>query len=103
MGLKRHSREIREDELAGGTAVKTERDPADDPETRLERGETSALVASALAGLSPSMREVVALRCMEGMKFSEIAAVTGAPAGTLKTRFHRAIAELRRRLAPGEQ
>jgi RNA polymerase sigma-70 factor (ECF subfamily) len=62
-----------------------------------------ALVASALGELSPGLREVVALRCMEGMKFSEIAEVTGAPAGTLKTRFHRAVAQLRRRLAPGEQ
>ena len=103
MGLKRYSREILGSETTEDMVVRTGRDPADDPETRLERGETAALVATALAGLSPALREVVALRCMEGMKFSEIAAVTGAPAGTLKTRFHRAIAELRRRLAPGEQ
>jgi RNA polymerase sigma-70 factor (ECF subfamily) len=76
---------------------------SDNPQSRLERRETEALVSAALARLSPALREVVALRCMEGMKFSEIAAVTGAPAGTLKTRFHRAVAELRRRLAPGEQ
>jgi len=103
MGLKRHSREIREGDTAGETTSRTGQGPADDPEIRFARGETAALVAAALAGLSPAMREVVALRCMEGMKFSEIAAVTGAPAATLKTRFHRAIAELRRRLAPGEQ
>ncbi len=75
----------------------------DDPAGHLERRETEARVAKALARLSPTLREVIALRCMEGMKFSEIAAVTGAPAGTLRTRFHRAVAELRRRLAPGEQ
>ena len=76
---------------------------ADDPGRRFDRRETGELVAAALKRLTPALREVVALRCVEGMKFSEIAAVTGAPAGTLKTRFHRAVAELRRRLAPGER
>jgi RNA polymerase sigma-70 factor (ECF subfamily) len=103
MGLKRHSRESRDAIVPDPAELPASRGSRDDPESRFERKETTALVASALAGLSPAMREVVALRCMEGMKFSEIALVTGAPAGTLKTRFHRAVAELRRRLAPGER
>ena len=102
MALKRYSREIRRRQMEGKTVLRTEKDPAGDPGTLFEHGETAALVATALAGLTPALREVVALRCVEGMKFSEIAAVTGAPAGTLRTRFHRAIIELRRRLAPGE-
>ena len=74
-----------------------------DPAHRFERQESATLVERALSGLSPSMREVIVLKCLEGMKFSEIASVTGTPEGTLKSRFHRAIAELRRRLLPGER
>jgi RNA polymerase sigma-70 factor, ECF subfamily len=103
LGLKRYSCENLDGVIPEGSSPLPRGGGLDDPARRFERKETEALVASALAGLSPVLREVVALRCMEGMKFSEIAAVTGAPAGTLKTRFHRAVAELRRRLAPGEQ
>ena len=35
------------------------------------------------------------LRCSRELSFAEIAAVTGAPEGTLKSRFHRAVAALR--------
>jgi RNA polymerase sigma-70 factor (ECF subfamily) len=103
MGLKRHSCEIRDGALQDRPNRTAGQEFPEDPGRHFERRETEALVSAALARLSPVLREVVALRCMEGMKFSEIAAVTGAPAGTLKTRFHRAVAELRRRLAPGEQ
>jgi RNA polymerase sigma-70 factor (ECF subfamily) len=103
MALKRYARESREGIIPEMSDLPVGPGSSDNPQSRCERRETEALVSAALARLSPALREVVALRCMEGMKFSEIAAVTGAPAGTLKTRFHRAVAELRRRLAPGEQ
>jgi RNA polymerase sigma-70 factor (ECF subfamily) len=103
LALKRYARESRDGIIPERSNSPARQGSSDNPQSRLERGETEALVSAALARLSPALREVVALRCMEGMKFSEIAAVTGAPAGTLKTRFHRAVAELRRRLAPGEQ
>ena len=42
------------------------------------------------------------LRCSRELSFAEIAAVTGAPEGTLKSRFHRAVAALRAALGrPG--
>ncbi len=103
LSLKRYAREDRTGMVPDVPDRVGEHREMCDPASSYERRETEALVAGALARLSPALREVVALRCMEGMKFSEIAAVTGASAGTLKTRFHRAIAELRRRLAPGEQ
>lgn len=102
MALSRYSREV-PDAVPHHTPGPAMQGAAANPLNRFERREMETMVASALTQLSPGLREVVALRCMEGMKFSEIAAVTGAPAGTLKTRFHRAVAELRRRLAPGEQ
>jgi RNA polymerase sigma-70 factor (ECF subfamily) len=104
LALKRHSRETLNGIIPEEARPFSGGDVRDDnPACHFERREAETLVADALAGLSPALREVVALRCMEGLKFREIAAVTGAPAGTLKTRFHRAIAELRRRLAPGEE
>ena len=46
------------------------------------------------------MREVIVLRCSRELSFAEIAEVTGAPQGTLKSRFHRAVASLREALGP---
>jgi len=99
-GLDRLVSEGQSKKSAGGhQATGLEHDPAG----RLELEESTTLVERALSGLSPAMREVIVLKCLEGMKFSEIASVTGTPEGTLKSRFHRAIAELRRRLLPGER
>lgn len=59
-------------------------------------------LACALERLPDFMREVVVLRCSRELSFAEIAAVTGAPEGTLKSRFHRAVAALRAALGgPG--
>ena len=55
-------------------------------------------VRAALADLPDFLREVVVLRCSRELSFSEIAEVTGAPEGTLKSRFHRAVLALRERL-----
>jgi RNA polymerase sigma-70 factor (ECF subfamily) len=56
-------------------------------------------VRDAVAGLPDFMREVVVLRCSRELSFAEIAEVTGAPQGTLKSRFHRAVGVLRARLS----
>jgi RNA polymerase sigma-70 factor (ECF subfamily) len=58
-------------------------------------------LACALERLPGFMREVVVLRCSRELSFAEIAAVTGAPEGTLKSRFHRAVAALRAALGGG--
>ena len=63
---------------------------------RLDRDRRGAVLAAALAELPDFMREVVVLRCSRELSFAEIAAVTGAPQGTLKSRFHRAVTALRR-------
>jgi RNA polymerase sigma-70 factor (ECF subfamily) len=52
----------------------------------------------ALDGLPDFMKEVVILRCQQQLPFAEISRVTGAPVGTLKSRFHRAVVALRSRL-----
>jgi len=65
---------------------------------RLDETRRREAVAGALADLPDFMREVIVLRCSRELSFAEIAEVTGAPQGTLKSRFHRAVAALRQRL-----
>jgi RNA polymerase sigma-70 factor (ECF subfamily) len=65
---------------------------------RLDSVRRREAVAGALAELPEFLREVVVLRCSRELSFAEIAEVTGAPQGTLKSRFHRAVAALRERL-----
>jgi len=67
---------------------------------RLDEARQASAVALALERLPDFMREVVVLRCSRELTFAEIAEVTGAPQGTLKSRFHRAVAALREALGP---
>jgi RNA polymerase sigma-70 factor (ECF subfamily) len=69
---------------------------------RLDEARRAEAVAVALRGLPDFMREVIVLRCSRELSFAEIAEVTGAPQGTLKSRFHRAVASLREALARAE-
>jgi RNA polymerase sigma-70 factor, ECF subfamily len=62
---------------------------------RLDDARRTEAVALALRELPDFMREVIVLRCSRELSFAEIAEVTGAPQGTLKSRFHRAVAALR--------
>jgi RNA polymerase sigma-70 factor, ECF subfamily len=73
---------------------------ADGPDVLLQRSETGRRVAAALAQMAPHLREVVVMKVYQQLKFREIADMTKTPEGTLKARFHRAVAELRERLAP---
>jgi RNA polymerase sigma-70 factor (ECF subfamily) len=64
----------------------------------LDEERQASAMALALENLPDFMREVVVLRCSRELTFAEIAEVTGAPEGTLKSRFHRAVAALREAL-----
>jgi RNA polymerase sigma factor (sigma-70 family) len=52
-------------------------------------------IDDALARLPPSQRVVLVLRTREGLSEQEIAAALGIPAGTVKSRLHRARAAFR--------
>jgi len=69
---------------------------------RLDEAGRARALNRALDTLPDFMKEVVVLRCQQQLSFSEISGVTGAPVGTLKSRFHRAVAALRARLAEEE-
>ena len=67
----------------------------DDPARDHARAEKLERLDSALARLSDEHRIVVLLHDTEGYKITEIQELTGVPAGTIKSRLHRARARLR--------
>jgi RNA polymerase sigma-70 factor (ECF subfamily) len=63
-------------------------------------GELSSAVEQAVAGLPALQQEVVVLFEFEGFTLEEIAQISGADVGTIKSRLHRARERLKRVLAP---
>jgi RNA polymerase sigma-70 factor (ECF subfamily) len=57
-------------------------------------------VRRAIDELSDGHREAIILRDLQGFSYEEIAALTGEAIGTVKSRIHRARAELARKLRP---
>jgi RNA polymerase sigma-70 factor (ECF subfamily) len=76
---------------------------ASSPEPTPERGAAAALLRpkleAALAALPREQREVFLLREHAGLRFAEIADVTGTPENTVKSRMRYALEGLRDRLA----
>lgn len=70
------------------------RDPAEGPESRAARAAVARALGAALATLPPSHREAVVLRHVAGLGYAEIAAVVGAPVGTVKAHVHRGLRSL---------
>ncbi|HEY8394506.1 MAG TPA: RNA polymerase sigma factor [Thermaerobacter sp.] len=70
-------------------------DPADVVTGQSLARDRRAAVRRALAALSPELREVVVLRVFEERPVSDVAAILGVPAGTVKSRLHRALRALR--------
>jgi RNA polymerase sigma-70 factor (ECF subfamily) len=66
----------------------------------LLEAERSELVAAAMAQLPMLQREAIALFTFEELSLEEIAKITGADAGAVKSRLHRARESLRTALAP---
>jgi RNA polymerase sigma-70 factor (ECF subfamily) len=84
-------------------------DPADDsalasngraeqfarPDEVMAGRQVEEIVQRAILDLEPTFRECLLLRDVEDMSYEEIASVTGLPEGTVKSRIHRARAQLR--------
>lgn len=64
----------------------------------LSTAELAQAAGAALARLETDDREVLLLRDVEGLSYEEVAEVLDIPVGTVRSRLHRARAELRRRL-----
>ncbi len=59
-----------------------------------------AMMQQAMERLSPKLRITVILRYYAGLSYAEIAEVLAIPEGTVKSRLHQAIKQLREVLAP---
>jgi RNA polymerase sigma-70 factor (ECF subfamily) len=95
---RRRSREtsgLEELEVSGVEASVAQNDPLVDA----ERGERSRMVRRALHDLPAEQRESLELAYFEGLSQTEIAARTGNPLGTVKTRMRLAMQKLRESLA----
>ncbi len=75
---------------------------SEEPDAQSEHTDLKEMIARALGRLSPLLREIVILKHYQQLKFKEIAAMTQTPEGTLKARFHRAMAELKILMQPME-
>lgn len=75
-----------------------DRDASPGPERALEERESLRGVARELARLPEAQREAVVLRCVQGFRYSEVAALLSRPVGTVKSDVHRALETLRGRL-----
>jgi RNA polymerase sigma-70 factor (ECF subfamily) len=53
------------------------------------------IVQNAILEIEPSFRECLVLRDIEDLSYTEIGAITGLPEGTVKSRIHRARAQLK--------
>ena len=77
-------------EMLGGSdpGIKDESQPAADRQA--ERGQTSEVVADAIAKLPVVYREALVLRDIEGLAYEEIAEILGIQGGTVRSRINRA-------------
>ena len=65
-------------------------DPAPTAYARLEEKERLLILREGMALLPPDMREVIALRDMQGKSYEEISDILNVPLGTVKSRVSRA-------------
>jgi RNA polymerase sigma-70 factor (ECF subfamily) len=70
-------------------------DDLPNPEERLMASQVSEAMERSLAQLSDEQRRLVWLADVEGVSYSEIAAIFKAPVGTIRSRLHRAHKQLR--------
>lgn len=68
------------------------------PAERIEQQERIEQVQQALAAVGEEHRAVLVLREIEGRAYEEIAEILDLPIGTVRSRLHRARAELRQQL-----
>jgi RNA polymerase sigma-70 factor (ECF subfamily) len=90
---------IRTDE-DGAETILDLKDPRPLPEQEMETMELRATIQMALDRLSPEHRAIVVLHDLQGFKYQEIAQLTGANLGTVKSRLFYARQELRNLLGP---
>jgi RNA polymerase sigma-70 factor, ECF subfamily len=67
----------------------------DQPEQAVVNSEGERLLTQLISALPEHFRIAIVLRHIEGLSYSEMAALLGQPAGTLKAHVHRGVKQLR--------
>jgi RNA polymerase sigma-70 factor (ECF subfamily) len=93
----RHNSKIRMEPV--GEDAERVSDTYETPERQFEMRNLDRDVQQALDSLSPEFRVVVVLCDIQGLSYEEIAEITGCKIGTVRSRIHRARAQLRVALA----
>jgi len=75
----------------GGLVAADGPDPSHNPEVKDEFGR----VRRALAGLAPDLKDTLILVKYQGLKYAEAAEALGVPIGTVRSRIHSALEQLR--------
>jgi len=73
---------------------------ADGPDVQAMDGERRAALEAALDQLDDEAREIVILRFFQRMSAKEIAQIVGSTEGAIRTRLHRILKGLRKRVGP---
>jgi RNA polymerase sigma-70 factor (ECF subfamily) len=95
----RRRRRIRIDAIGDDAERHVATGELQDPERGFEHANLDVDVQRALGELSPEYRAAVVLCDIEGLSYEEIAVTLGIKLGTVRSRIHRARAQLRRSLA----
>ncbi len=82
----------------GEEALLRLRDPEGGPDAAAEQNELEAALHRAIAELPEDRRIVVVLRDLEGLSYEDIADALGLELGTVRSRLHRARADLKGKL-----
>lgn len=92
--MRKYSRDIISRSI-DAKALETRESLVDGPEKGIEAEEQKKFVAEALARISEPFRMPVILKDIEGCSYEEIAKLTGANIGTVKSRINRGREELK--------
>ena len=96
----RHSGEEEELEAVAervplGQAAHANVGQVDRPDEMIAGKQVEQIVQRAILSIEPDFRECLVLRDVEELSYEEIGAITGLPEGTVKSRIHRARAQLK--------
>jgi len=70
------------------------------PDEMAEGFEMERLIQDGITSLDEEQRVIIVLRDIQNMSYEEISEITGLPAGTVKSRLHRARMTLKEYLSP---
>ena len=103
--LRHHLRSARREQAAHLRLPGPDPDPTDEDTVAaaLDAATEWPAVAAALDGLAPIDRDALLLHAWDGLSYADIAAATGVPVGTVRSRINRARRRLRELVDGGGQ